>query len=344
MNPDFVNLMNASAGAPTFAPDAVAQCIEAQFGLVGEYTPLVSERDQNFLLRIASGERFVAKVTSRSETALATDFQIGALQYLEQAAGLLVPRVYRARTGALCGEIADEKSRYRLRVVTWVSGEPLESRGLDTRVVGAFGTALAYLDRAFAAYSHPGENPVLLWDLQRVVELRQLIEYIDQPEVQDGVARALDDFAGRVDPALSALRSQVIHGDANPGNVLLGSGGIGFIDFGDIVKAPLVIDVAIAASYLRSFEADPLALIVPFVAAYHAVMPLENQEAELLFDLIRGRLAATITMLYWRLSARAEDDPYRCKTLALERDAERFLAALDRLGRQQFQNKLKLIQ
>ena len=330
--------------APSLATEVVAGAIETQFGLVGEFSPLVSERDQNFLLRTGTGERYVAKVTSGAEDAAVTDFQIGGLLHLEKAANVLVPRVYRTLAGAASGHIADGKGAYRLRVVTWVNGEPLESRPLDTATSGRFGRALARLDAGLAAYSHPGENPPLLWDLQRTVELRDLIENITDFSVRDSVASVFDDFEKQVLPVLGTLRAQVIHADANPGNILLADEGIGFIDFGDMMKAPLVFDVAIAASYLRVFEADPLQFIVPFVEAYHSITPLNKLEADLLFDLVRARLAMTVTLLYWRLGARSEDDLYRQKALDAESGAERYLALLDSLGRTAFRQKLDFIQ
>jgi hydroxylysine kinase len=333
-----------SAEAPSLAPEAVARAVEAQYGLVGEFSPLVSERDQNFLVRTGDGSQYVAKVTSSAEDAAVTDFHIDALLHLEQAADLRVPRVYRTLAGAASGHIMDGHVSYRLRLVTWVDGEPLESLPLEVVTSARFGHALARLDAALATYTYRGKNPVLLWDLQRTVELRELLENITDLSVRCSIEGVIDDFEKRVLPMVGTLRSQVIHADANPGNVLLAGDGIGFIDFGDMTGAPLVFDVAIAASYLRSFTADPLQFIMPFVAAYHAAMPLERQEADLLFDLVRARLAMTVTLLYWRLGARAEDDPYRQKSLEAESEAARFLASIDALGRANFRDKTSFIQ
>jgi len=330
--------------APSLATAAVAGAIETQFGLAGDYSPLVSERDQNFLLQTGTGEKFVAKVTSGTEAAAATDFQIGALLHLEQAPDLRVPRVYRTLADEASGHIADGGRTYRLRVVTWVDGKPLESQPLDDATSGAFGRALARLDAGLAAYSHPGEKPPLLWDLQRLTELRNLLRNITDPSVRERVAGVIDDFEKRVLPVAGTLRSQVIHADANPGNILLAEEGIGFIDFGDMMKAPLVFDVAIAASYLRAFGTAPLQFIAPFVAAYHSITPLKSLEADLLFDLVRARLAMTVTLLYWRLSARREDDPYRQKALEDEAGAEHYLTLLDSLGRTGFRQELGFIQ
>lgn len=76
--------------------------------------------------------------------------------------------------------------------------------------------------------------------------------------------------------------------------------------------------------------------IAPFVAAYHDDNPLTPGEREVLFDLVRTRLAMTISILYWRLSARDADDPYRQQSLASEQDAFAFLRSLDALGREGF--------
>jgi Ser/Thr protein kinase RdoA (MazF antagonist) len=344
MTSESAALAAISAEAPSLATEVVAHAVETQFGLAGDFSSLVSERDQNFLLRTGTGEKFVAKVTSGAEDTVVTDFQIGALLHLEQSPELLVPRVYRSLAGKASGHVEDGKETFRLRVVTWVNGEPLESQPLDTTTSGKLGRALARLDASLAAYSHPGENPALLWDLRRTAELRPLTANITDLSVRDRVATVIDDFEKRIPPAVGALRSQVIHADANPGNILLADEGIGFIDFGDIMKAPLAFDVAIAASYLRVFDAEPLRFIVPFVENYHSITPLDSLEADLLFDLVRARLAMTVTLLYWRLGARREDDPYRQKALDAESGAERYLEALDSLGRTAFRHALDFIQ
>ena len=340
MTTDSPALMAITAAAPTIEESFVIRAVREQFGLQGEYSPLVSERDQNFLLRTADESRFLVKVTSAVEDAATTDFQIGALQHIENAGGILAPRIVPTVGGDSSGELIGDGKTHRLRVMTWVEGEQLEKLHIDAALAGKFGSALAQLDLALQGYSHPGENPALLWDLQRVGELRGLLDAIGDPVAQDGATRAIDDYENHVVPALPALRAQVIHSDANSENVLVTDDGVGFIDFGDIIKAPLVFDVAIAASYLRDFDEDPMMFIEPFIGGYHAVLPLQAVETRLLFNLIRARLATTITLLYWRLCTRPENDPYRQKALHLEGGAGKFLTALDALGRHAFDKRI----
>lgn len=334
-------LESLSIKPPVFAVPAVATAVEEQYGLRGEYESLVSERDQNFRLEATDGKRFVVKISSQVESPETSDFQIAAMLHLRDADDVHAPMIVPCIDGRVAGEISAAEARYRLRVVSWLEGEQLQSCGIDEALAHRFGAALAQLDRALSDFSHPGESPLLVWDLQRLPQLRPLLGHIDDAAIQAAVTRAIDDYESNVIPVMRDLPSQVIHSDANPENVLLMDSGIGFIDFGDIVRAPRVFEPAIAASYLRSFGADPAALIRPFIDGYTDRMPLSSLEMDLFFDLLRGRLATTITLLYWRLRDRQVDDEYRQKSLELESSASQFLDKLNQLGRKEFYNKFR---
>ena len=343
MNPDFAASQMSSSALPDLAAGEIADAVGRQFGITGQYLPLVSERDQNFRLRTPNGRLFVVKVTNAAEPVVVTEFQVALLLHLQQSNAVCTPAVVRTVSGELFGSIDAKGTVYRLRLVSYISGQPLAEVPMDRALACEFGRQLALLGQAMRGFSHAGENRVPLWDLQRVAELRELQSHIDDVEARRSVQRAIDDFESRVAEKITALPNQVIHGDANPENVLLDLASRnfkGFIDFSDAIKAPRVFDVAIAASYLRATGTDPLAIMGPFVGAYSAMTPLDQDEIALIFDLVRARLATTITLLYWRLSARDENDRYRQKTLRLEAGAADYLAALDRLGRAAFTEQI----
>lgn len=179
--------------------------------------------------------------------------------------------------------------------------------------------------------------------MQRASELRDLMAHVSDPELQAMVNTCLDDFEERAAPQLPELRSQVIHNDLNPGNILITDTEpatvAGVIDFGDMLRAPLIIDVAIAAAYLRSTDDDTLAATQALIAGFDSIVPLEDRECQLLFDLIRMRLATTITILYWRKSARSEEDAYLKKALR-EQSSERFLRHINGMSRQGFADRV----
>ena len=54
------------------------------YGLHGEFTPLYSERDQNFRVTSERDGRFVLKVYNRAEAPGVVDFQTQALLHIER--------------------------------------------------------------------------------------------------------------------------------------------------------------------------------------------------------------------------------------------------------------------
>ena len=344
--PDSPDPLDAIAAEPPQFPVAqVADAVRAQFGLQGTLSPLVSERDQNFRLDAPGGERFVVKVTGSAETAAATAIQLVALEHLARTRSNVAPGLVATQDGRSAGEIgtSGDGSRHLLRVVSWIDGVPLAGVAATATLIGRFGARLAELDEALAGLDYDGENPVLLWDLQRAGEVVRLLERIDDRDVRASVARAIDAFRSRALPRLALLPKQVIHGDPNPENVITDAAGtevVGFIDVGDMVRAPAVVDLAIAASYLRDDGPDPLSRVAALVAGYCGRHDPGRDALELLPELVCARLATTVALLYWRLGERPATDPYRRKVLASESGAARFLAALQHMGRGAFLERL----
>jgi Ser/Thr protein kinase RdoA (MazF antagonist) len=162
--------------------------------------------------------------------------------------------------------------------------------------------------------------------------MRRILHHVKDEPLRDLVAGALEDFEARAVPGFAGLRSKVIHSDLNPENILVEQSDAdavaGVIDFGDMLHAPLIVDVAICASYLRATTGDPFCHIAEFLAGYHSVTRLTLAEIDLLPDLLRTRLAASIAILAWRESLRSADDLYLASVAAAESDAAAFLQIL----------------
>ena len=326
-----------STPQPQFAQSEALRALAEDYGVQGTLVSLISERDQNYRVTTAAGERFVFKIANRSESSITTDFQIQALLHIErQGCAVATPTIRRTLDGKESSILHDDNIPHVCRVVSYLAGTPLSEITATADLALDMGRCAANLDLALANFEHGGDNHVLLWDLQRAGDLRELITYVEESDLRAAVSLCLDDFDRRVQPKLSSLRHQVIHSDLHGDNVLATDDHrsiAGVIDFGDMVRAPLVIEVAIAAAYLRGSKDDCLALIAPFVAGYNSITALEDDELGLLFDLVRTRLVATITILRWRLSKRGKGDDYARQSLEGERNAEHFLLQLDSLGR-----------
>lgn len=335
-------LASIAEETPALSEADAVSIVRERYGLDVSVQPLVSERDQNFEMQTAAGQRYVFKIASSAEDRTVTLFQIEALQHIanyvkKNKSPVRVPIVLLARNGEAHTMIDVNGRSHVARVVSYVDGVPIGEREPSPVLCRRMGSYLAHLGKALREFSHPGSQQSLLWDVQQALQLRELVTHIPKDDVRADVVRSLDDFERFAWSELPALRRQVIHSDFNPDNVLTDAAApdavAGVIDFGDMLAAPLVADVAIAASYLRPVKGDPLALITEFIAGYTTVAPLQPSELAILHELIRARLCASVVILYWRASFRDADDPYLGKLLDAESFAETFLAQLNMIPR-----------
>ena len=253
------------------APEALAVAREL-YGLDDvTATPLPGERDRNVRLRAASGAAYVLKLHHPDTDPAELDLQDAALGHLA-AHGVPAPRVLPTAGGALQGRWEDRV----VRLLSWLDGTPWRDAGApDPARMAALGRAVAAVDAALADFEHPAMRRPLRWNLTAAPEAARWAPLVD-PALRPIVVGVLDRFAAAVAPRLGALPHQVVHNDANELNVLVGAdGGIaGLIDFGDLVWAPRVCGLAVAAAYAMQGEADPVRAVAPLVAGYDQIAPL----------------------------------------------------------------------
>ncbi len=291
---------------PSFTPQDAEALVARHYGLQARAQTLPGELDHNFLLT-TSQVRFVLKIGNPAQTRADLDFQNRALEHLRDFEG--VPRLVPSRAGEETVTIQREGQTHLVRLLTCLPGEPLASRpDRPPALLRDLGAFLARLDRALSDFRHPAAGRQdFLWDLTRAhLVIPPRLQAITAPHRRALVERALARFREAVLPYLAILRAQVIHNDANDHNVLVEDGRVvGLVDFGDMLHAPLVCEVAIAAAYALLGSDAPLQAAAHVTAGYHASLPLTPTEIALLFDLIRARLAVSVAIS----SERARSEP-----------------------------------
>ncbi|MCB1845519.1 MAG: phosphotransferase [Halioglobus sp.] len=333
---------------PRFGHAEAREILRVHYGLEGEITQLVSERDQNFLLKENGGGRWVLKISNADEDPAVTDFQIRALQHIAaKAADVVVPIVRNTLTGTDRVLVSRGNDEHTIRLVSYLRGRPLENEPLTAALARDTGRTLACLGQALSDFSHAGAAQTLLWDMKHALALRELLPKVGDAALRDLLAGCLDDFEKRALPEFASLRSQVIHNDLNPANILIDPDHpervAGVIDFGDMQFSPLVVDLAVAAAYWRNDRGDPLELIAELLAAYHAVVALTMAEIDLLYDLVCTRLATTVAILAWREGEAREGDAYLDAAAVAEGSAAPFLRRLRELPREVVSRRLRLV-
>ncbi|MBN8941264.1 MAG: phosphotransferase [Rhizobiales bacterium] len=324
--------------APAVSVEQARSLARDHFGLDVTVRPLTGERDRNFHLTDIRRRAYVLKVVHPAEDRAVTDFQSQALLHVASVdPGLATPRIIRPR-GSHFGDVAwrvPGQPDRRVRCLTYLEGRPLHLTERSTAQRRNLGTFLGRLDRALAGFRHPAENHDLLWDLKRANRVRGLLAEIPDAERRALPERALDRFAAHVLPVLPDLRSQVVHNDFNPHNVLAGATDddeiAGVIDFGDMVRSPLIQDLATACAYQLTPDGHPLQGVADMAAAFHAIYPLLPEEIAVLPELVATRLALTIAISSWRAARHPDNADYILRNQAA---AWTGLARLDELARE----------
>jgi 4-aminobutyrate aminotransferase-like enzyme/Ser/Thr protein kinase RdoA (MazF antagonist) len=297
--------------APRFSTEDAVRFARDLYGLDVVAERLPSERDQNFQLRDGAGARFVLKIANQEESAGVLDLQNSLLGFLgAHATGLEFPRVVPAAGGSANASVTGSDGvTYFVRLLTWVDGICMaQAAPHSVPLLRSLGAALARVDNALDGFSHPAAHRALHWDLRQAALARPHLDLL--PESQRRLIEPIFDTWAQLD--WSALRTSVIHNDANDYNILVDASGsrvVSLLDFGDVVHSATVCDLAIALAYAMLDKSNPIAAAVEVVAAYHQARPLTAPEVEALYTLAATRLAASVCYAAWQ-AGQAPGNPY----------------------------------
>jgi hydroxylysine kinase len=306
---------NLETPAPEVSSAEAIRAAAELFGLnVAAAERLPGERDRNFLLTTTDDIRLVMKVVHPQEEPAVSQFQARLLHHLG-GRGLPVQAVVPPRNGCepVLSPVAAPNIRCRVRCVTYLPGRPLAEVSHSPGRSHQLGRFLAQLDLALSDFRDPLAGRPFLWDSSRAEQLRPLTGHVRDSQRRAQVTEILDVFEAEVSPRLPALRSQVIHNDANPHNVLVdgqADGISGLIDFGDAVRAPLVQELAVAIAYQRLAGPAPFRAALDVTGGYHEVLELTADELALIPALVATRLALTSVITGWRSALHPENAAY----------------------------------
>lgn len=317
-----------TSSPPSLLEADILAALNQHWGLSGPLRPLTSERDLNFHLTTPTGG-LVVKIANTAEPVAVTRFQSAALRHIAVAdPNLPVPRVRLTQDGR-----ADVilPTGQLLRVLTYLEGQPLHLVPRSAAQRRAMATSLARLTLALRGFDDPAAGHDLLWDIRHAMRLRGLMPAIADANLRAHCEAVLGRFETNVAPVLPTVRWQVVHNDLNPHNVLVDPARpdtvAGILDFGDMVRTPLICDLGVAAAY-QIDAADPIASLADFAGAYHAVLPLQDTERDILFDLVCARMVTTLAITSWRAVRYPENAPYILRNFASARDGLLAFASL----------------
>jgi 4-aminobutyrate aminotransferase-like enzyme/Ser/Thr protein kinase RdoA (MazF antagonist) len=296
--PDVLN-----ADPPQLSEAEAARIARSEFGVEGSARALVSERDQNFEIVGTDGRSWVLKVSNAAEARGVVEMEVAAVEHIAAVdPGLPVPVARPALDGSSIATAHIGETHHLVRLLPLLPGRNARPGELDAASVRDIGELVARIGHALRGFFHPAAGRTILWDQQRLPLLFKHSALVEAGSRRDLLERVIERFRDRVLPALPTLRSQVIHNDLTLDNLLVDGAGhvTGVIDFGDMAHTALVLDIPATLQSLVRERDDIFDVARTFLAGYTSVVPLEALEAELLGDLLAGRMAQTILISAFR--------------------------------------------
>lgn len=245
----------------------------------------------------SDGRRYIFKMYRDDQGLESTlNGESNVLEALSQRDSSVFPLPVKNKNGSYLTPVVTESSPMLTRVLTYLEGTFLAEADHTEALAHSFGDFLARMDQQLMNIRDVAiEAKRSNWDLQHLLLSEPHIDFIREPTRKKLVQYYFLQYKERVLPRQHLLRKNLIHNDANDLNVLVnGEKVTGIIDFGDMVYAPLINELAVALTYILMGKDDPVQYAQHVIKAYSEVIELKNEEVDLLYYLIASRLCMSV--------------------------------------------------
>ncbi|MXO04916.1 aminotransferase class III-fold pyridoxal phosphate-dependent enzyme [Flavobacterium sp. HBTb2-11-1] len=288
-----------------FSEAVIQDLVKEYYGLNVTVKALNGYDELNFLLSHDKNGKYILKVSNESHSFPFLKAQASIMRHLAKSA---ISDCFQHFCPNLKGEglteLRIDSQTYHIRILNFLDGTFwVEEKNKNSELHYNLGSFLGNMDAVLANFSHPAMHRHYTWDISRASEAGDNLKYILNHERRRIAGYFLLQFDTEVLPQLHRLRHAYIHNDANDYNVLVKDNRIsGLIDFGDMVYTALINNLAIACVYAMLDEENPLSVAATIVKGYHNSYALTEQELDLLYYLIAGRLCISVTQSAYNAS------------------------------------------
>jgi len=290
--------------------------LRERYGIDATLARLDGEHDLNFAVTIgdssAGGPTYVFKVMRVGCPEALVDAQCRAITHVRRhAPHVPVPPLVTDARGQTFSTVPDEAGKPRIVWLQgWLPGIPYARfRPHAPSMIEGLGTHLGGMNRALESFDHRWLQTDFKWRLPSSDWIDAHLWRFDDP-ARRALVRGVSSEFEAVRSRLDALPPQAIHNDINDWNVLATAVGIsGIVDFGDMTASPRICELAVAGAYVVLDHDDPESALAALVRGYHGVNALSARELDLLWPLLRMRLALSVTVSTIE-AAKDPDDPY----------------------------------
>ncbi len=293
--------------APQVSEEQAEQILREHYGLRARAKSLGSQQDRNFIVTsdgpdgpVIAGVLKIANPAFNETELAAQDLAADLIAATQPDLRVAVPLPNAA--GEKCTTITGlVNGTAYVRLLRYLPGGTLVEAGyLSPTATAGLGEVAGRVSRALAAFTHPGLDRILQWDLRYGADVvAELLSHVPDVAQRNVVETAAQQAWSRIAPLADDLPRQAVHLDLTDANVVVsrdrgGARADGVIDFGDLANSWAVAELAITASCVLGHPGSDPAAVLPVVRAFNAIRPLSAVEAEALWPLLVLRTAVLI--------------------------------------------------
>ena len=282
----------------------VKNIVENFYGIAGSIKKLPGEVDLNFLISSSDTDKFILKIASPTTVEEDLSFQNSLLLHLSQSnldVGTPIPCPNKNKVYHFFHFFQTLQGSRFVRLIHWLPGNIwADFAPKDADLRKSLGKKCASLSKGLAGFDHTAAHKFIKWDPQTTEWIFTHFNLFTG--IQNEMANHFFNvFKEKVLPIADELPKSINHNDLNDYNILVDYKSsaskevIGFIDFGDAVYTYRINELAITAAYAIMQTDDPITALIDLTKGYHEVLPLSEQELEVLFPLTMARLLISVT-------------------------------------------------
>lgn len=277
--------------------DSVEKILKEHFGLEATSSKRLNGYDSlNYRIE-AGGKRYVFKKYEDVEglqSVIMAESKV--LMALSQKSPHQFPTPIKTKVGELLLVVDTSASKVLYRLLSYVEGTFLAEATHTVDLSYSFGHFLATMNSKTSSIQDDAiKARIIHWDLQHLLLNAPYLQSIQDQSKKKLVDYFFLQYKEKVLPVQHHLRKCTIHNDANDWNVLVeGEIVSGIIDFGDMVFAPLINELAVGMTYVLMEKSDPVEYGTHMIRGYANSLKLLEEEVDLLYYLIAARLCMSV--------------------------------------------------
>jgi len=288
---------------------------------------LNSERDKNYLIKINKKSLYVLKISNPLESNNLLEMQDFLLTNLNYRASIrdFIPKkihstlnIYKDAIGRSC----------YVRILSYIEGQIFAKSKPSKDLELSLGSLLGNLSKELQTLEHASSFRKFEWDPSSIDWIKKDINLF-KGKMKNIVKNNFQEYENFVKKNKNNLRYSLTHGDANNYNLVVKKNKIiGLLDFGDMIFAPTINDLAICLSYALMNKNDLHSTLTNIILSYHNVFSITFDEFFSLMTLVKSRLTITVIMA----AKQRKKFPNNTYLSISEKDAWSLLYKLDKIN------------